>query len=203
MSPRRKRILVVEDNEIHRRLFNEMLRESGHVVVMAETGASAIKLAQQGERRKPHLILLDVRLPDISGLDVARVLKSAPSTCNIPIIAVTAYAMPGDEQKVMQSGCDAYVSKPIKVIDLLALVETFLSRPRSRLPPAGLANWSAAQKAAVVIAVRSGILGRSAACERYMLSEEELSQWEEAFNRDGLAGLLAKNHSRRRPRKNR
>jgi two-component system, cell cycle response regulator DivK len=158
---------------------------------------------------EPQLILLDVRLPDISGLEVARVLKSAPSTCNIPIIAVTAYAMPGDEQKVMQSGCDAYVSKPINVIDLLALVETFLSRPRSRLPPAGLANWSAAQKAVVVIAVRSGTLGRSEACARYMLSEEELSQWEEAFNRDGLAGLLAKNRSRlaknrsRRPRKNR
>jgi DNA-binding response OmpR family regulator len=89
----------------------------------------------------------------------------------------------------MQSGCDAYVSKPINVIDLLALVETFLSRPRSRLPPAGLANWSAEWKAAVVIAVRSGTLGRSEACERYMLSEEELSQWEEAFNRDGIGGL--------------
>jgi two-component system cell cycle response regulator DivK len=200
MSPRRKRILVVEDNEIHRRLFNDMLRESGYVVLMAETGASAIRLAQQG--RKPHLILLDVRLPDISGIEVARVLKSAPSTCNIPIIAVTAYAMREDEQKVMESGCDAYVSKPINVIDLLTLVETFLSRPRGRLPPAGLANWSAAQKAAVVIAVRSGTLGRSDACARYMLSEEELSQWEEAFNRDGLAGLLAKNRSRRRPQKN-
>jgi transposase len=80
---------------------------------------------------------------------------------------------------------------------------------RSRLPPAGVANWSAKRKAAVVIAVRAGTLGRSEACERYMLSEEELSQWEEAFNRDGLAGLLAKNRSRlaknrsRRPRKNR
>jgi two-component system cell cycle response regulator DivK len=108
MSLGRKRILVVEDNELHRRLFNDMLRESGYVVLIAETGASAIKLAQQG--RKPHLILLDVRLPDISGLEVARVLKSAPSTCNIPIIAVTAYAMRGDKQKVMQNGCDAYVS---------------------------------------------------------------------------------------------
>jgi transposase len=72
---------------------------------------------------------------------------------------------------------------------------------RSRLP-AGVANWSAERKAAVVIAVRAGTLGRSEACERYMLSEEELSQWEEAFNRDGLAGLLTKNRSRR-PRKNR
>src|SRR5713101_4531573 len=129
-----KKILVVEDNEIGRRLLNAILSASGYGVLIAETGASAIKLAQE-ERKKPDLILLDIRLPDISGLEVARMLKSSPSTCNIPIIAVTAYAMPGDAQKVMESGCTAYVSKPINVRDLTVLVETFLSWPR-RGPPA-------------------------------------------------------------------
>jgi DNA-binding response OmpR family regulator len=150
-----------------------------------------------------------MRLPDISGLEVARMLKSAPSTCNIPIIAVTAHAMSGDEQKVRESGCDAYVSKPINVIDLLALVEAFLSWPRGErsaggvLPATGLPNWTAQRKAMVVIAVRRRTLGRREACQRYMLTEEELSQWEEDFNRDGIAGLQAKNLSHRRPRKSR
>ena len=169
---------------------------------MAETGASAIKLARQ--KRNPHLILLDMRLPDISGLrGGSHTLKSAPSTCNIPIIAVTAYAMQGDEQKVTESGCNAYVSKPINVRDLMLLVETFLSWPRRKspagvLPLVGLTRWwSTWKKAAVVIAVRSGTISRREACDRYILSEEELSQWEEAFNRDGVTGLRVKSRSRR------
>ena len=134
-----KEILVVEDNETGRRLLNAILSASGYVVLIAETGASAIKLTQE-ERKKPDLILLDIRLPDISGLEVARMLKSSPSTCNIPIIAVTA--MPGDARKIMESGCSAYVSKPINVRDFTVLVETFLSWPRTEhpvgvLPPAG------------------------------------------------------------------
>jgi two-component system, cell cycle response regulator DivK len=197
-----KKILVVEDNEIGRRLLNAILRASGYVVLMAKTGALAIKLAQQGGRRKPHLILLDMRLPDICGLEVARMLKSSPGTGNIPIIAVTAYAMPGDAQKVMESGCNAYVSKPINVRDLTVLVETFLSWPQRRhpagvLPPAGLKRWSAWRKAAVMIAVRSGAISVREACDRYILSEEELSQWEGAFNRDGVTGLRVKSRSRR------
>src|SRR5687768_2026474 len=103
-----KRILVVEDNEPHRRLMNDILSASGYVVSMAETGASGIELAQ-AKREKPNLILLDMRLPDISGLEVARMLTATPSTCKIPIIAVTAQAMLGDEQIPMESGCNAYV----------------------------------------------------------------------------------------------
>ncbi len=197
-----KKILVVEDNETDRRLLNAILSASGYVVLIAETGASVIKLAQREERKEPDLILLDIRLPDISGLEVARMLKSAPSTCNIPIIAVTAYAMPGDAQKVMESGCNAYVSKPINVRDLTVLVETFLSWPRRGppagvLPPAGLIRWSAWKKAAVVIAVRSGTISVREACDRYILSEEELSRWKEAFDRDGIDGLRIKTRSRR------
>ena len=195
-----KKILVVEDNETGRRLLDAILSASGYVVLIAETGASAIKLTQE-ERKKPDLILLDIRLPDISGLEVARMLKSVPSTCNIPIIAVTAYAMSGDAQKVMESGCNAYVSKPINVRDLTVLVETFLSWPRSGppagvLPRADVKRWSAWRKAAVVIAVRSGTISVREACDRYILSEEELSQWKEAFDRDGIAGLRVKTRPR-------
>jgi two-component system cell cycle response regulator DivK len=196
-----KKILVVEDDETGRRLLNAILSASGYVVLIAETGTLAIELAQE-ERKKPDLILLDIRLPDISGLEVARMLKSSPDTGNIPIIAVTAYAMPGDAQKVMESGCNAYVSKPINVRDLTVLVETFLSWPRRQhpaggLPPAGLKRWSAWRKAAVVIAVRSGTISVREACDRYTLSEEELSQWREAFDRDGIAGLRVRTRSRR------
>ena len=196
-----KKILVVENNATDRRLLNAILSASGYVVLIAETGASAIKLTQQEERKEPHLILLDIRLPDISGLEVARMLKSASSTCNIPIIAVTAYAMPGDAQKVMESGCNAYVSKPINVRDLTVLVETFLSWPRRGppagvLPRAGLKRWSAWEKAALVIAVRSGTISVREACDHCLLSEEELSQWKEAFDRDGIAGLRVKTRPR-------
>jgi two-component system, cell cycle response regulator DivK len=196
-----KKILVVEDNEIDRRLLNALLSAGGYVVLITETGTSAIERAQE-ERKGLHLILLDIRLPDISGLEVARMLKSSPSTGNIPIIAVTAYAMPGDAQKVMESGCNAYVSKPINVRDLMVLIETFLSWPRGRRPagvlsPAGLKRWTAWRKAAVVIAVRSGTISLKEACDRYTLAEEELSQWREAFDRDGIAGLRVRTHSRR------
>jgi two-component system cell cycle response regulator DivK len=120
------KILVIEDNELHRRLLNDIFDVKGYVVLLAETGGSGIELAHQ---EKPDLILLDRGLPDISGLDVARTLKSTPSTRSIPIIAVTAYAMPGDERALIESGCNAYLSKPFRVRDLLGLVATFLPRP--------------------------------------------------------------------------
>jgi two-component system cell cycle response regulator DivK len=120
------KILVIEDNELHRRLLNDLLDARGYVVLLAETGGSGIELAHQ---EKPDLILLDSGLPDISGLDVAHILKSKPSTRNVPIVAVTAYAMPGDERALIESGCNAYLSKPIRVCDLLVMVETFLQRP--------------------------------------------------------------------------
>src|ERR1700682_2426671 len=105
----RKTILIVEDNEPSRRLLNDVLDASGYRVVLAETGTAAIEVARQ---EKLHLILLDMRLPDISGLDVARALRSLPNARHIPIIAVTAHAMIGDAQIVIEHGCDAYISKP-------------------------------------------------------------------------------------------
>ena len=187
-----KKILVIEDNELHRRLLNDILAASGYNVIEAMTGESAIKLAQDN---RPDLVLLDGRLPDISGLEIARTLKATPATWSIPIIAVTAHAMPGDEQKLIESGCNAYLAKPINVRDLLVLVETFLSRPHPRgggkgqtkgrvveLPHPNESRWPFRQKAAVVDGTRRGVLSIEEACERYRISLEEFAAWSKAFD---------------------
>ena len=194
----RKTILIVEDNELSRRPLNDVLEARGYRVVLAATGTAAIEVARQ---EKLHLILLDMRLPDISGLDVARALRSLPNARHIPIIAVTAYAMRGDEQI---DGCDAYMSRPINIHDVLALIDILLSRSRSGrrsagiLPPAGsITRWSAQRKAVVLIAIRGGMISLPEACGRYSLSQEELSEWRRAFERNGIAGLSVKKISRR------
>jgi len=194
----RKTILIVEDNELNRRLLNDVLDASGYRVVLARTGTAAIEVARQ---EKLHLILLDMRLPDISGLDVARALRSLPNARHIPIVAVTAHAMRGDDQIVIEHSCNAYLSKPINIHDLLALVDILLSRRHrgssSILPPAGSkTRWSAERKAVVLIAIRGGMISLREACARYNLSTEELSEWRRAFERDGIAGLALKNISR-------
>src|SRR3979490_1860306 len=197
----RKTILIVEDNELSRRLLNDVLEARGYRIVLAATGTAAIEVARQ---EKLHLILLDMRLPDISGLYVAPALRSLPNARHIPIIAVTAYAMRGDEQIVMAHGCDAYMSRPINIHDVLALVDILLSRSRSGrrsggiLPPAGsTTRWSAQRKAVVLIAIRGGMISLPEACGRYSLSQEELSEWRRAFERNGIAGLSVKKISRR------
>ena len=194
----RKTILIVEDNELSRRLLNDVLDARGYRVVLAATGTAAIEVARQ---EKLHLILLDMRLPDISGLDVVRALRSLPNARHIPIIAVTAYAMRGDEQI---DGCDAYMSRPINIHDVLALIDILLSRSRSGrrsagiLPPAGsTTRWSAQRKAVVLIAIRGGMISLPEACARYSVSQEELSEWRRAFERHGIAGLSVKKISRR------
>jgi two-component system cell cycle response regulator DivK len=194
----RKTILIVEDNELSRRLLNDVLEARGYRIVLAATGTAAIEVARQ---EKLHLILLDMRLPEISGLDVVRALRSLPNARHIPIIAVTAYAMRGDEQI---DGCDAYMSRPINIHDVLALIDILLSRSRSGrrsagiLPPAGsTTRWSAQRKAVVLIAIRGGMISLPEACGRYSLSQEELSEWRRAFERNGIAGLSVKKISRR------
>jgi two-component system, cell cycle response regulator DivK len=203
----RQTILIVEDDERSRRLLHDFLNASGYKIVMVETGTAAVELVNQ---RKPNLILLDMLLPDLSGLDVACMLKSRPDTRHIPIIAVTAYAMLADAQAAIESGCDAYLSKPIYLRDLMMVIATLRSRrrpagargmPAGVLPSAGTMNWTARKKALIVIAVRGGMISLRAACERYMLSEAELSQWRAAFDRDGIRGLYAKNLPRRTPSK--
>jgi two-component system cell cycle response regulator DivK len=118
-----KRILIVEDNELNMKLLNDVLEAYGYEIIASHSGASALDLARQ---RLPHLILMDIQLPDMSGLEAARRLKGDEQTRAIPIIAVTAFAMAGDERKTLDSGCDAYVAKPIMLREFLEIVEKFI-----------------------------------------------------------------------------
>ena len=122
-----KTILIVEDNELNMKLFNDLLERSGHATLRAKTGVEAVALARA---HNPDLILMDIQLPEVSGLQVTRWIKDDPALSAIPVIAVTAFAMKGDEEKILQGGCEAYLSKPISVAKFLATVESFLSKPR-------------------------------------------------------------------------
>ena len=120
----RKRILVVEDNQIGLILLNQLLKAHGYEILQTPEGREAIDLARN---KQPDLILMDIRLPDISGLDVTRLLKQDDQTKAIPIIAVTAFAMPGDEKRVLEAGCAAYIAKPIILDNLLRAIQSILS----------------------------------------------------------------------------
>jgi two-component system cell cycle response regulator DivK len=125
-----KRILIIEDNPPCLLLLKDVLEVRGYEILKTRIGLEAINLARDN---RPDLILMDIRLPDISGLDVTRLLKQDDQTKCIPIIAVTAFAMRGDKAKALESGCDAYISKPITLDNLLRTIESFLSP----LPPIG------------------------------------------------------------------
>lgn len=123
MHPAAKRILVVEDNELNMKLLNDVLEAHGYAVMSTGRGAEAVDWARQ---YLPDLILMDLQLPDLSGLDATRQLKANPETRAIPIIAVTAFAMAGDEKRALDHGCDAYVAKPIILKDFLNLIAGFI-----------------------------------------------------------------------------
>jgi two-component system cell cycle response regulator DivK len=127
--PDAKRILIVEDNELNMKLLNDVLEAHGYEMIPSRHGEAAQPLARE---YRPHLILMDVQLPDISGLEAARRLKQDEATRNIPIIAVTAFAMAGDERKTLESGCDAYIAKPIMLREFLEIVEKFIGPAESR-----------------------------------------------------------------------
>ena len=119
-----KSILVVEDNELNMKLFHDLLEAQGYNVLQTRDGMEALKLARA---HKPDLILMDIQLPEVSGLAVTKWLKEDDGLRSIPVIAVTAFAMKGDEQKIREGGCEAYISKPISVANFLETVEKFLS----------------------------------------------------------------------------
>jgi len=118
-----RRILIVEDNELNLKLLADLLEYHGYGITVTTLGEAAIDLAFN---EHPDLILLDIKLPDMVGTDVAARLKADPSTRDIPIIAVTAYAMQGDRGDILASGCDAYVPKPIRIPEFLELVARYL-----------------------------------------------------------------------------
>ena len=120
-----KRVLIVEDNKIDMKLMKDILERSEYETLQAEDGLEAINLALA---RLPDLILMDIQLPEISGLEITRRLKGDDRSRRIPIVAVTAFAMGWHEREALDSGCDDYISKPISVLGFLNTVESFLSR---------------------------------------------------------------------------
>jgi two-component system cell cycle response regulator DivK len=122
-APMPKTVLIVEDNELNMKLFNDLLETRGCRVVQTRQGVEAMDLAR---KHRPDLILMDIQLTEVSGLQVTQWLKDDDELRAIPIIAVTAFAMKGDEEKIRQGGCEAYLSKPISVAKFFETVDNFL-----------------------------------------------------------------------------
>lgn len=118
-----KKVLIVEDNELNMKLFHDLLDSQGYQTLQTREGLQAMALARA---HSPDLILMDIQLPEISGLEVTKWLKDDEELAHIPIIAVTAFAMKGDEERIRQGGCEAYISKPISVMHFLETVRKHL-----------------------------------------------------------------------------
>jgi two-component system cell cycle response regulator DivK len=118
-----KRILVVEDQEDNRRIVRDLLTSAGYELIEATTGEEGVTLA---ETHRPDLILMDIQLPGVDGYEATRRIKANPALSQIPIIAVTSYALSGDDAKARQAGCDAYVAKPFSPRQLLAKIREYL-----------------------------------------------------------------------------
>jgi two-component system cell cycle response regulator DivK len=118
-----KRILVVEDTEDNRRILRDLLTRAGFELIEAMDGESGVSMATA---HRPDLILMDIQLPVFDGYEATRRIKANPDTKNIPIIAVTSYALSGDETKAIAAGCDGYVAKPFSPRRILAMVHQFL-----------------------------------------------------------------------------
>jgi two-component system, cell cycle response regulator DivK len=118
-----KTVLIVEDNDLNLKLFNDLLEAFGYRTVKTKDGRQALPLARE---HTPDLILVDIQLPEVSGLEITDRLKKDPALKAIPVVAVTAFAMRGDEQKILAAGCDAYLSKPISVTTFLETIRRFI-----------------------------------------------------------------------------
>lgn len=118
-----KKILIVEDNELNMKLFHDLLHTQGYETVETGNGIEAVDLARE---HRPDLVLMDIQLPEVSGLDVTKWLKEDPELKSIPVIAVTAFAMKGDEERIRQGGCEAYISKPISVVKFLETIRSYV-----------------------------------------------------------------------------
>lgn len=117
-----KTVLIVEDNELNMKLFHDLLEAHGYEILQTRDGLSALDIARE---HMPDLILMDIQLPEVSGLEVTKWLKEDEKLRAIPVIAVTAFAMKGDEEKIREGGCEAYISKPISVNSFLETVDKF------------------------------------------------------------------------------
>lgn len=120
-----KKILIVEDNELNMKLFHDLLEVHGYTTLQTKDGREALQLARE---HRPDLILMDIQLPEVSGLEVTKWIKADDELKSIPVIAVTAFAMKGDEEKIRSGGCEAYIAKPISVNSFLQTIQTVLGQ---------------------------------------------------------------------------
>jgi two-component system cell cycle response regulator DivK len=120
-----KSVLIVEDNELNMKLFRDLLEAHGYKTIETRDGMEALALARA---HHPDLILMDIQLPEVSGLEVTKWLKEDDSLRSIPVVAVTAFAMKGDEEKIREGGCESYIAKPISVANFVETVKKFLER---------------------------------------------------------------------------
>jgi two-component system, cell cycle response regulator DivK len=120
-----KTVLIVEDNELNMKLFHDLLQANGYETIETRNGIEALDLAR---KHKPDLILMDIQLPEVSGLEVTKWIKEDEELKSIPVIAVTAFAMKGDEERIREGGCEAYLSKPISVAKFLETVRHFVKQ---------------------------------------------------------------------------
>ena len=118
-----KKVLIVEDNELNMKLFHDLLEAQGYDILETREGLQALSLARE---HRPDLILMDIQLPEISGLEVTKWLKEDEELASIPVVAVTAFAMKGDEERIREGGCEAYISKPISVAHFLDTIRKLL-----------------------------------------------------------------------------
>ena len=118
-----KTVLIVEDNELNMKLFHDLLEAQGYETLQTREGLQALSLARE---HRPDLILMDIQLPEISGLEVTKWLKEDDALSHLPVIAVTAFAMKGDEERIREGGCEAYISKPISVSHFLDTVRRLI-----------------------------------------------------------------------------
>lgn len=118
-----KTVLIVEDNELNMKLFHDLLDAHGFQTLQTRDGMDALAIARE---HHPDLILMDIQLPEVSGLEVTKWIKEDDELSSIPIVAVTAFAMKGDEEKIRDGGCEAYIAKPISVTKFLETVRRFL-----------------------------------------------------------------------------
>lgn len=117
------KILIVEDNELNMKLFNDLLESQSYQTVQTSNGLDVLPLANE---HMPDLIIMDIQLPEISGLKVTKQLKANEKLAHIPVIAVTAFAMKGDEDRIRACGCEAYIAKPISVTHFLDTIASYL-----------------------------------------------------------------------------
>ncbi len=118
-----KTVLIVEDNELNMKLFHDLLDAHGYGTIQTRNGMDALALART---HRPGLILMDIQLPEVSGLEVTKWLKEDDELRDIPVVAVTAFAMKGDEERIRRGGCEAYISKPITIGTFIATVRRFI-----------------------------------------------------------------------------